>query len=57
MAIPAVLTLGWAYARRGDPVFPTRVAYVMGGATALQVVIFLAPRSARRDLRVADGRA
>jgi len=42
MAIPAVLTLGWAYARRDDPVFPTRVAYVMAGATALQLVVYLA---------------
>jgi hypothetical protein len=42
MAIPAALTVGWAYARRDDPVFPVRVAYVMAAATALQVVVFLA---------------
>ena len=41
MAIPAALTLGWAYARRDDPVFPTRVAYVMAGATVLQLVVYL----------------
>lgn len=42
MAIPAVLTVGWAYARRDDPVLPRRVAYALVAATALQVVVYLA---------------
>ena len=42
MAIPAALTLGWAYARRDEPVFPAKVAYVMAAATVLQVVVYLA---------------
>ncbi len=42
LAIPAVLTAGWAYARRDDRLLPVNVLVAIGVATALQVVVYTA---------------
>ena len=42
MAIPAALTVGWAYARRDDRLLPVNVLVAIGVATALQVVVYTA---------------
>lgn len=42
LSIPAVLTAGWAYARRDDRLLPVNVLVAIGVATALQVLVYTA---------------
>jgi hypothetical protein len=42
LAIPAVLTAGWAYARRNDRLLPVNVLVAIGVVTAVQVLVYAA---------------
>lgn len=41
LSVPAMLTLGWTYARRRDRFLPLNVLGAIGVATALQAVVYL----------------
>ena len=40
LGIPAVLTAGWAYARRNDRLLPVNVLVAIGVVTAVQVLVY-----------------
>jgi hypothetical protein len=44
LSVPAVLTIGWTYARRRDRFLPVNVLCAIGVATALQAVVYLGLR-------------
>ena len=45
LSVPAVLTIGWTYARRRDRFLPVNVLGAIGVATALQAVVYLGLRT------------
>ena len=57
LSVPAVLTIGWTYARRRDRFLPVNVLCAIGVATALQAVVYLGLPHRRRARRAAARRA